>query len=212
MPPKPLFKSSRVQTVAVAVLMALFLLGATGLAKLQMGDGPASPNTPIDRKHEMSPPEAVDQQYAIVIETPAHWQTVQSEPGRFMAVDPDKPGRRITLIAGSASGTALPAVTVQRFLERQLDAAALETFQPVTEPMGFKLDDTGLIGVQFIGNSNAGEGKTQQHLIACLMYGGRYWWVYLTDTVDADGDEHEAMRANVWLLQSVYRSAKIVQE
>jgi hypothetical protein len=214
MPPPPLFKSSRIQTAAVAVVMGLFLLGAAGLAKLQAGSGPAYMNTPINREYKMPQSEQTGPRYAVLIDTPANWQTTDSEPGRFVAIDPEKTNRSITLITAYANEVATPTQAARLFFERQLDPSVRKTFRPVTEaPQEFVLNASGLQGAQFIGTSDSDGGTKRQHLLAVMTLDGRdFWWVYLVDTIDAGEDELVAMRMNVWLLQSVYRSARIVQE
>ncbi len=192
--------------------MALFLLCAVGLARLQTGGGQAHPDTPTDRKYEMPQPESVGRHRSIEIETPARWVSVDSPPGRFVWSDPQKPTRSLTLQSASADEAASPALAAQQFFEQHLGATAHETIK-LAEPMGFTLEETGLSGVQFIGTRTGEDGSTQSHLLACLTLKGRYaWWVYLTDTVDAGGDEQEVMRANVWLLKSVYSSIRIVED
>lgn len=213
MPPKPLFKTSRIQTVAVAVLMALFLLAATGLAKLQTGRGQSATSKPVDRAHEIYQSESVDAQHTIVIETPSHWRTEQSVPGRFVASDPANPTRSITLLAALPSDADAPVQAARRFFEQHLQAPARDTFTIQNEPMGFASEETGLSGIQFHGTSVAQDGTTQQHLLAYVTLRGKYfWWVYLTDTVRAGDNENEVLRANIRLLQSMYRSIRVAQE
>lgn len=213
MPPPPRFQSPRAQTVAVAVIAGLFLLGATGLAKLQAGNGPAYFNTPIDRVQRLPQSGQAGSSYILLIDTPAHWQSSEHPSDQFIATDPDKPDRRITVLFTSYDEPVDPGQAALRFLEQQLDPAAKESFQPVSKPIVFSLPDVGLHGVQLIGVSQETDGRTRQHLLACLTFSGQhYWWIYLTDTVDVGGDEVQALRANVKLLQSVYRSARITQE
>ncbi len=196
------------QSIAVAVLMAVFLVGATGLARLQAGDGSDFLNT-----RKMPEPQISEQRQALLIDTPSHWETVEDEPGRFVASDPDKPQRRISLVTMTADEKASPLPAAERFLDEQLDSTARRTFRHLGEPLTISGRDTALRGVQFIGASTDGQGNGHLHLLACLTLEDRYyWWVYLTDPIDLDEDDSDVLRADLRLLESVYRSARIVRE
>lgn len=207
----PVFKSPRSQTTAVAVLSGLFLLGASALAKLQAGDGPAYLNTPPERPYRLTQPKQTGTKRTILIDTPADWLVDESDPSRFVFTDPDRPARRITLTTGSLTDQPAPAVTSFQFFEQQLDASVLKTFEPIAEPFAFTLDDPGLVGVQLIGMSRDDDGGTRQHLMACLIHGGNeFWWIYLTDKVGPDEEAVTELRANARMLQAMYRSAHVV--
>lgn len=116
-------------------------------------------------------------------------------------------------MAGAGDQSASAPQILLRFLEHHLDKQALKTFRPVGEPQGFTLEGTDLTGAQLLGISSLDNGRTRQHLVVCLTYGGQYFWcIYLTDTVEADQDQEAALRANYRLLSAVSRSARIVQE
>lgn len=213
MPPPPVFKSPRTQTTAVAVLSAVLLIGAAGLAKLQAGDGPAYLNTPPDRPYRLTQPKRTGTTRTILIDTPADWIVDESDPARFVFTDPDRPARSITLTIGSPREQPAPAVTSLQFFQQQLDPSVRQTFEPIAEPFGFTPDDPSLVGVQLIGVSRDDDGGTRQHLLACLIHGGtEFWWVYLTDTVAPDEDALTELRANARMLQAMYRSAHVVQD
>lgn len=213
MPPKPVFNSPRRQATAVAVLSGLFLIVATGLAKLQAGDRPAYLNTPTERAYRLTPPESTGTRRTILIDTPANWGVTESIPGRYVFIDPDRPVRSITLTTVRLQEQAGPAEMARHFFEQQLDPSDLATLRPVTEPRVITLADTGLRGAQFIGTSEDGRGRARQHLLACLTPdGGQYWIIYLTDTVEADEDPITELRANARMLQAMYRSARVMEE
>jgi hypothetical protein len=212
MPRKPIFETSRAQSTAVALATGLVLLGATGLAYVQARSG-SGYNTPDDRVQRLAQPSAVGPQRSILIDLPVNWRTVESEPGRFVSSDPDKPARRLIFMSGSLNEQATPALSAKQFLEQQLDPSARKTFRPETEPMGFALANRGLFGVQLIGTSDGGQGRTREHMLACLTSDGRqFWWIYLTDTVEAGEDVQASLRANTLLLEQIYRSARVSQE
>lgn len=213
MPPKPVFQSPRSQTTAVAVLSALFLVAATGLAKLQAGDGPAYLNTPPERPYRLTQPKHTGTKRTILIDTPADWIVDESDPTRFVFTDPDRPARTITLTTGTLPDQPAPVTTSLQFFEQQLDPSARETFEPIAKPFAFTLEDAGLAGVQLIGVSHNDDGGTRQHLLACLIHGGNeFWWIYLSDTLTPDDDALTELRANARMLQAMYRSAHVVQD
>ena len=213
MPPKPVFSSPRLQATAVAALAGLLLLGATGLAKLQAGDGPAYLNTPPERPYRLTQPKQTGDKRTILIDTPADWLVDETDPTRFVFTDPDRPERRITLTTGSLRDQPVPDVASLQFFEQQMEPAARETFEPIAKPFTFTLDDPGLVGVQLIGVSHNDDGGTRQHLMACLVHGGNeFWWIYLTDTITPDEDALTELRANARMLQAMYRSAHVVQD
>ncbi len=213
MPPKPMFSSPRNQATAVAVLSGLFLLGATGLAKLQAGDGPAYLNTPPQRPYRLTQPKQTGTIRTIRIDTPANWNVDDSDPARFVFTDPDRPARSITLATGSLQQQPTASATSLEFFRQQLEPSVRETFEPIAEPFAFTLDDPALVGVQLIGVSRNDDGSARQHLLACLIHGGNeFWWVYLTDTAGPDEDAVTELRANARMLQAMYRSAHVVRD
>ena len=209
MPPQPLFQSARNQTIAVAGLMAVFLLCATGLAKLQAGDGSRFLNT----RKLPEPTSSSGQNLSLLIDTPAHWQTIEDKNGHFVAADPDKPTRRITLTSMSADEKASPVHAAEQFLDKQLDTTARQTYHSLSEPITVTNHASGLRGVQFIGASHDEQGVVHLHLLACLTLGGKYyWWVYLTDPLPPGETHSQALQTDLRLLKNVYRSARIVKQ
>lgn len=213
MPPQPLFSSTRAQSTAVAVLAGTLLLAATGVAKIQAGDRPAYLNTPTERIYRLTRPQQTDARQTILIDTPANWQLARDDPNRIMLTDPSRPTRGITLSSSGLNEPAAAALSSPQFFMRQIDPVSRATFEPVTQPFGFMLGDTGLSGAQLVGLSQEEDGRIRQHLLACLMHGGSdIWWVYLTDVVEHDEDADAVLHANVRMLQTMYRSAHVDRE
>ncbi len=213
MPPKPVFKSPRVQSVAVAGLMGLVLLGATGLAYLQAGDGPAYLNTPISRVHQLAQPTPENSNSVVAFDLPDGWDMPEHDQSNVVLTDPDRPDRQLTLVTISLSDQATPAQMIYRFVKHHPDPSVRATLRPAAEPFGFSLADTGLLGAQFIGTSTDEQDRVRQHLFACLTPNGQqYWLIYITDAAGPDADAVESLGANARLLQAVYRSARVAKE
>ena len=189
MPPPPIFKSTRVQSVAVAVVMALVLLGATGLASLQAGSGPDYLNKSTIRKLQQTQPIDESSPGTFHFNLPDGWAVIENDQGGLTLVDPKREERRLNL---------LTVVTRDK-----------TTLQPAAQPFVFTLTETQLRGAQFIGISTDDTGMVREHMLACLSPDGyHYWLIYLTDSVQADSDIKESLRVNTRLLQEVYRSAR----
>jgi hypothetical protein len=213
MPPKPVFKSSRAQSIAVAGLMGLVLLCATCLAYMQAGDGPAFINTPIDRVQRLAQPDPGSTKNVILFDLPDGWDMPEHDPNSLMLIDPDRPDRQLTIITRSLNEQANPAQMISLFVELHPDPSVRATLRPAENSFGFSLDNAGLLGAQFIGTSNDDQGRVRQHLLACLSPDEQqYWLIYLTDRVAPDTDPMESLRENARLLQAIYLSARMAEE
>ncbi len=214
MPPKPVFKSPRSQSFAVAGLMGLVLLGATGFAYLQAGDGPAYLNTPIDRVHQLAQPQPGENTKSVVsFDLPDGWNMPEQDQSKVVLTDPDKPDRQLTVFTIALQEPATPAEMIYRFVQRHPDPSVRDTLRPAAEPFGFALGDAGLMGAQYIGTSTDGQGPARQHLLACLTLNAQqYWLIYLTDSPGPGVDAAVSLGANARLLQEVYRSARVTEK
>lgn len=213
MPAKSVFKTWRAQSLAVAGVMGLVLLCATGLAYVQAGSGPGYLNNPTDRVHKLAQSNPGHAPVGILFDLPKGWNVPQESPGGLVLVDPDRPARRLSLVTIGLKEQATPAQMIYRFVQLHPDRSVRATLRPEAEPHGFTLADVGLSGAQFIGTSRDDQGRVRQHLFACLTPDGRqYWLIYLTDTVNPGEDAAESLRANARLLQAVYRSARVSED
>jgi len=201
------------QTVAVALVMALVLLGVTGLASLQAGDGPEYLNKSTMRKLEQTQPAGDTQPSTILFDLPDGWAANENDQGGLTLVDPTRTARRLNLLTVVTSEKTSPEQMVIRFIELHPDASFRATLQPAAQPFVFTLTQTQLRGAQFIGISTDDTGMVREHMLACLTPDGlHYWLIYLTDSVPPDSDVSESLRVNTRLLQVVYRSAREAQE
>lgn len=208
MPPPPLFKTPRAQTIAVAAIMFVFLIAATALAALQASRGSGYMHT-----RTLHEPTATSEHQSLVIATPANWKTLENTDGRLIATDPSKPERRILLTSMTARETADPFPAAERFLDQQLDEQARATYRNISDPIPIADQAAGIKGVQFIGASTDPQDAIHLHLLACLTLDQKYyWWVYLTDPIESKGNEVKALRNDLHLLKSIYHSARIVHE
>lgn len=209
MPPPPIFKSTRVQSVAVAVVMALVLLGATGLASLQAGSGPDYLNKSTIRKLQQTQPIDESSPGTFHFNLPDGWAVIENDQGGLTLVDPKREERRLNLLTVVTRDKTQPEQMVIRFIELHPDPSFRATLQPAAQPFVFTLTETQLRGAQFIGISTDDTGMVREHMLACLSPDGyHYWLIYLTDSVQADSDIKESLRVNTRLLQEVYRSAR----
>ncbi len=213
MPPPPIIKSTRMQSVAVAAVMALVLVGVTGLASLQAGDGPEYLTKSTMRKLEQTQPVGETEPSTFLFDLPDGWAINENEQGGLTLVDPERQERRLNLLTVVTSEKTPPEQMVIRFIELHPDPTFRATLQPAAQPFVFTLTDTQLRGAQFIGISADESGMVREHLLACLSPDGlHYWLIYLTDTVARDANIGESLRVNTRLLQVVYRSAREANE
>lgn len=197
------------QSVAVAVLMAFVLVGVTGLASLQAGEGPDHINKSTIRKIEQAQPIDEAAPSTFLFDLPEGWALNEKEQGGLILVDPNRPERRLKLLTVVTSEKASPEQMVVRFIELHQDPTFRATLRPAAQPLVFTLTDTQLRGAEFVGISADQSGMVREHMLACLTPDGlHYWLIYLTDAVSPDSDIRESVRVNTRLLQRVYRSAR----
>jgi len=206
MPPEPIFKSSRSQSAAVALLTAMILLGSAGLAYLQAGDkGPSNSRTP-------NPPSSPAQE--LRLSHPKDWLRTQSAPGTTVLADPDRPARQLRIIHLQSGQPTPPEQMLDRCISTRINASARETLRQSYPRIVFTSDEFGFTGAEFLGISHADESSGpqdsyEQHLLACLSNDGvNYWLLYLTDTTVSGEDIEQSLKHNTSLLRAVYRSAR----
>lgn len=190
-------------------MMGAVLIGVTGLATIQAGSGPDYLNSNSRRQQRLEH-TTTDGPGAVLFELPDGWEMPQNEPGGVVLIDPDRPGRQLSVVTLSVSEPAAPDQMIYRFVELHPDPSVRSTLRPATQPFLFSLVEAQLRGAQFIGTSGEEGDEVRQHLLACLTPDlTHYWMIYITDTVKRDSDMRASLRENTRLLQAVYRSARV---
>lgn len=212
---QPIFKSSRAQSAAVAVATAFVLLGATGLAYLQTpGEAPYGEVAENPRQiPSWAHPAPTGQAGTLLLDLPKDWSRRQTSPGSVTLTDPHRPTRRLTVLTIQLNQQTPPRQLLQRFIAEQVDPTLLKTIKQAAPAIEFKISETGLIGAEFIGLGGAADRDDArpalQLLLACLTPdGNRYWLLSLTDQLDPGADPEQALRENIDLIRSIYRSAR----
>ena len=193
--------------------MAMVLVGVTGLASIQAGDGPEYLTKPTIHKLQQAEPIDEAAPGTFLFDLPDGWTMNENDNNGLTLVDPQRPERRLNLLTVVTRESVAPEQMVVRFIELHPDPTFRATLRPAAQPFVFTLTDIGLRGAQFIGISADESGMVREHMLACLTPDGlHYWLIYLTDTVAPDADIKESLRVNTRMLQAVYRSAREATE
>jgi len=209
MPPAPIFKSFRSQSVAVALASALLLLGSTGLAYLQAG----SPSPLITGAHSPSPRPSAPPAPKLWLNHPDSWTRTETAPDTAVLTDPDRPARQLRIITLRSREKISPEQMLEQCILTRIDASARQTMQQPFPRIVFASNEFGFAGAEFLGVSqtadgSASDGYYQLHLLACLSNDGvNYWLLYLTDTTPAQ-DLEPSLKANATRLRAIYQSAR----
>jgi hypothetical protein len=214
MPAEPIFKSSRSQSVAVALASALLLLGAIALAYLQAGGASASTR----QAQNTAPRTAAPRASKLWLNYPDTWKRTEAAPETFVLADPDRPARRLKIVTLQSRAPMSPEQMLEQSINTRIDAAALENMRQAEPRIVFASNEFGFAGAEFLGISQTTRGPEvdgiyELHLLACLSNDGvNYWLLYLTDTTAPGEDLEPSLKTNATLLRAIYRSARFDNE